>query len=229
MKRIYIAGPMTGLPEYNYPAFHARAAALRAEGHHVENPAENPEPPCKSWQGYMRMALRQLATCDAVEMLPNWEHSKGACIEYGLAVDLGLEVLGAKQADLLGSFTVELPWPPAELSPNARVNWAQKSKAVKKYRAEAGWLALDNKLPRFGDQGIARVDVETTFYPPACRRYDRDNLLASIKAGLDGLAEHLRIDDHLFHPGAPVLEPFSKQGRARVVVVLKVIAGRAQA
>ena len=41
MPRIYLAGPMTGLPEFNYPAFHAEAARLRQLGYHVENPAEN--------------------------------------------------------------------------------------------------------------------------------------------------------------------------------------------
>lgn len=92
MKRIYIAGPMTGLPEFNYPAFHSAAAALRAQGHHVENPAENPMPPCGSWQGYMRMSLAQVAKCDAVYMLPGWRRSRGARIEHGLALDLELEV-----------------------------------------------------------------------------------------------------------------------------------------
>ena len=38
--RIYVAGPMTGHPELNFPAFHAAATELRALGHHVENPAE---------------------------------------------------------------------------------------------------------------------------------------------------------------------------------------------
>jgi len=47
--RIYIAGPMTGLPEFNYPAFNAAAEYLRSLGHHVENPADNPVPACKSW------------------------------------------------------------------------------------------------------------------------------------------------------------------------------------
>lgn len=41
---IYLCGPMTGLPEYNYPAFHAAAAELRAQGWRVVNPAENAEP-----------------------------------------------------------------------------------------------------------------------------------------------------------------------------------------
>ena len=92
VKRIYIAGPMSGLPDFNYPAFHAAAAVLRAQGHHVENPAENPQPVCGTWQGYMRMSLRQIAACDCLYMLPGWRGSRGARIEQGLALDLGLEV-----------------------------------------------------------------------------------------------------------------------------------------
>lgn len=90
--RIYVAGPMTGLPESNYPAFHAAAARLRALGHHVENPAENPAPSCGSWLGYMRLALAQLVTCDQVALLPGWEMSKGASVEWRLACDLELPV-----------------------------------------------------------------------------------------------------------------------------------------
>ena len=47
MTRIYIAGPMSGLPDLNSPAFNAMAERLRAHGHHVENPAENPPPKCE--------------------------------------------------------------------------------------------------------------------------------------------------------------------------------------
>ena len=78
MKRIYIAGPMSGLPDLNYPAFHAKAAELRALGFHVENPAENPAPHCSSWLGYMRLAVAQLATCDAVYLLPGWRAIRAA-------------------------------------------------------------------------------------------------------------------------------------------------------
>lgn len=91
--RIYIAGPMTGLPDFNYPAFHAEAARLRALGFHVENPAENPAPPCGSWSGYMRLAVAQLVTCEAICLLPGWGASRGATIEHGLAVHLGLTVM----------------------------------------------------------------------------------------------------------------------------------------
>lgn len=92
--KIYIAGPMSGLPDLNYPAFHAEAARLRALGHEVENPAENPVPPCGgTWTGYMRMALRQLVECDVVVLLPGWTDSRGAVIERNLALALSMGVL----------------------------------------------------------------------------------------------------------------------------------------
>ena len=94
-KRIYIAGPCTGLPDLNYPAFNAAAARLRALGHHVENPAENPEPPCKSWEGYMKLAIAQLVTCDTVALLPGWSESNGARIECRLAQNLKLNIVAA--------------------------------------------------------------------------------------------------------------------------------------
>jgi hypothetical protein len=90
MRRIYLAGPMTGIPDFNYPAFHAEAARLRQLGYHVENPAEGNVPPCGTWVGYMRNAIQQLMTCEAVALLPNWQKSRGALIEHGLAVNLGL-------------------------------------------------------------------------------------------------------------------------------------------
>lgn len=90
--RIYLAGPMTGIQDYNYPAFNLAAAQLRALGFHVENPAENPVPACGTWRGYMRLAIAQLITCDQVHMLPGWETSKGANVEFNLAVALGLEI-----------------------------------------------------------------------------------------------------------------------------------------
>lgn len=95
MKRIYIAGPMTGLPDFNYPAFNQEAERLRALGYHVENPADNPEPPCKSWSGYMRMAIPQLVSCDTLASLPGVGNSRGGRIEVQLAIDLGMKVISA--------------------------------------------------------------------------------------------------------------------------------------
>ena len=96
MKRIYIAGPMTGLPELNFPAFHAAAAALRAQGHHVENQAEINADPKAQWLDCMRMDIARLVTCDAVYLLPGWEKSRGAKVEHGLAVGLGFQIINSE-------------------------------------------------------------------------------------------------------------------------------------
>ncbi len=90
LQTIYIAGPMTGLPECNYPAFHEAARRLRLLGYEVLNPAENPPPPCKSWRGYMRLAISQLIQCDAIVFLHGWELSAGANIERDLAHKLAM-------------------------------------------------------------------------------------------------------------------------------------------
>jgi hypothetical protein len=100
MKRIYIAGPMTGLAELNYPAFHAASARLRALGYHVENPAENAMPACGSWEGYMRLGIAQLITCDAVATLPGWVRSRGACVEVGLAQQLAMPIIDAAAVEV---------------------------------------------------------------------------------------------------------------------------------
>jgi hypothetical protein len=91
-KRVYICGAMTGMPEFNYPAFNAAAEELRSLGYLVENPAENPMPPCGSWAGYMRLSIAQVLRSDVVALLPCWEKSKGAKIERSIASDLGLEI-----------------------------------------------------------------------------------------------------------------------------------------
>jgi hypothetical protein len=102
MTRIYIAGPMTGFPLLNFPAFHAAAAEWRARGCHVENPAEiNPDPKAQ-WTDCMRADIRQLVTCDAIYLLPGWKLSRGARIEAHIARELGLVVHEALGVELTG-------------------------------------------------------------------------------------------------------------------------------
>lgn len=95
MMRAYLSGPMSGLPEMNYPAFNFEAARLRAIGFHVENPAQNPEQ--SSWEAYMKAAIIQMLSCEVVVMLPGWAESRGALIERELAIRLGLKVISAGQ------------------------------------------------------------------------------------------------------------------------------------
>ena len=90
--KLYIAGPMTGLPELNFPAFHNEAARLRSQAYEVVNPAElNPEP-TMPWAECMLRDLEALTHCDGIVLLPGWEKSPGAQIERLWAMRLGLTV-----------------------------------------------------------------------------------------------------------------------------------------
>ncbi len=107
--RLYIAGPMTGVKDLNFPAFHARAAELRAAGYVVINPAEinggadelvacaemTPEELQAHWQKCMRKDITELCTCDGIAMLDGWTRSKGATLEHHVARALGLMVIEA--------------------------------------------------------------------------------------------------------------------------------------
>lgn len=93
-RRIYIAGPMTGLPGYNFAAFNAKAAELRAEGWHVENPAEHGHIDGAGWADYLRWDISRIATCGAIYLLPGWQASKGASLEVAIGKALGVQFLG---------------------------------------------------------------------------------------------------------------------------------------
>lgn len=96
MSRTYISGPMTGLPAFNFPAFHAKAAELRALGLDVVNPAEHDEAPDLPWAAYLRKDIRLLMDCDAIHLLPGWSRSRGARLEHHIARELGFRVEGAE-------------------------------------------------------------------------------------------------------------------------------------
>lgn len=83
---------MSGLPELNFPAFHAAAARLRAEGHEVVNPAEINVDPATGWEQCMRADIRELVTCDSLALLPGWQNSRGARLERHIADALGMMV-----------------------------------------------------------------------------------------------------------------------------------------
>jgi nucleoside 2-deoxyribosyltransferase len=92
MPRIYIAGPMTGIPEYNYPAFNELAEHLREAGWDVVNPAEL----CThqmTWAQCMRADIKALVDCTHIYMLDGWRQSKGAKLEHAIATALGMTVI----------------------------------------------------------------------------------------------------------------------------------------
>jgi hypothetical protein len=94
--KLYIAGPMSGYAELNFPAFHAEAARLRALGYEIVNPAEIDIGPDPDWLSCMRADIRELVTCDGIALLPGWDQSRGATVEHTLARGLGLRVYQAR-------------------------------------------------------------------------------------------------------------------------------------
>jgi len=76
--RIYVAGPMSGLPDYNLPAFADAAERLTAAGFEAVNPGRHGVSPGWEWEDYLRRGLAEMLTCDGVALLPGWEDSRGA-------------------------------------------------------------------------------------------------------------------------------------------------------
>jgi hypothetical protein len=107
--KIYVAGPMTGLPELNFPAFHAEAGRLRALGYEVINPAEinggadevaavaamTAAQYRVHYRKCMANDIAALLTCDGIVLLPGWKNSRGAKLEHHIAETLGLFTLAA--------------------------------------------------------------------------------------------------------------------------------------
>lgn len=93
VRTVYLAGPMRGIPEYNFPAFHEAARVLRARGYRVDNPAERDEArgfdpandEAQPLAYYMQDDLPAVCRSDAVVVLPGWESSRGATLEVLVA------------------------------------------------------------------------------------------------------------------------------------------------
>ena len=90
--KLYLAGPMTGIEDLNFPAFTAGAAALRAAGYEVVNPAELNPDHTMPWAECMRRDIAALVTCDGIALLPGWEQSRGATLEHHIASRLEMSV-----------------------------------------------------------------------------------------------------------------------------------------
>lgn len=90
------------------------------------------------------------------------------------------------------TFEITLPWPPARLSPNARLHWASLAKAKKAYREACAVQAMAQGVRKIAAD---KLHLTLTFFAPSRRAYDLDNALARMKSGLDGLADALGVDD----------------------------------
>ena len=108
--KIYIAGPMRGYPEFNFPAFHEAEAYIAGLycAEKIHNPARMDEEKGIDTTGLkgdmselpdfdLRDAMKDncIAICECTHLycLRGWENSSGARAEHALAVCLGLEII----------------------------------------------------------------------------------------------------------------------------------------
>lgn len=102
--KTYVAGPMRGIPLFNFPAFDAARDRLIAVGHVVISPADIdrqhgfdgtsggvPSPR----ECIKRDVVAIAEECDTIALLPGWEKSKGSAVEVALGLFLGLKFIDA--------------------------------------------------------------------------------------------------------------------------------------
>jgi hypothetical protein len=92
--RVYVSGPMTGMPLLNRPAFAEAARRIRLLGFDAVDPAVLSDLPDDApHHVFMRRDIGLLLTCDAIAMLPGWHASRGATLERDVALGIGLRIL----------------------------------------------------------------------------------------------------------------------------------------
>ena len=108
-KKIFISGPMTGYPEFNFPYFNCVARQLKDAGLDFVNPVDV----CKKYKKetvlsdpakFQQMVDEQQKLereCDAILLLDGWEKSKGVRLELKTALELDMKIYLENDLDVL--------------------------------------------------------------------------------------------------------------------------------
>lgn len=89
-KKIYIAGKITGDPNYQIKFMKARNQLMK-QGHIVLTPAVLPEGMAPA--DYMRICFAMIDVADAVAFLPDFADSQGAMVELAYCNYVGKETM----------------------------------------------------------------------------------------------------------------------------------------
>ena len=114
---------------------------------------------------------------------------------------------------------VELPLPPRGLHPNSRLHYQALARLKKAYKHDC-WALTKEAGAKAPTEGRIRLHIE--WWPRTANAYDQDGAIASMKAGLDGIALALGVDDSRFDL-APVFHMEPVKG-GRVAVRLEALA-----
>lgn len=119
------------------------------------------------------------------------------------------------------SLTLQLPLPARQLSPNARVHWSGKRRAVKEARA----AAREESRRVMGDAGMRsaprweKATYRCVFFLPDARKRDADNLMASLKSYLDGIADAgVVVNDSGLWPERPEMRVDRRMPRVEITL-----------
>lgn len=96
MTTLYIAGPMSGYPDYNRAAFDKAARQLADVGYQVVDPAPY-EQDGWTWSDYLKRDLPLMLGCDGVATLPDWQCSRGGSLEVDVAQAVEILVMPVNQ------------------------------------------------------------------------------------------------------------------------------------
>lgn len=91
---LYVCGPMSGLPGLNFDAFFEADKLLREAGYEVLNPADRAgRTPDMPWDWYLRRCIKDAVDADGLALLPDWQRSRGATLEWTVATKLHMPVM----------------------------------------------------------------------------------------------------------------------------------------
>ena len=91
--RLYVSGPMTGLPDLNFPAFIAATTKLRSMGFEVISPVEINDDKNAKWEDCLKRDIEELMKCDSIVLLDGWHLSDGTQLEMHIAHRVGMGIL----------------------------------------------------------------------------------------------------------------------------------------
>ena len=217
IKKLYLAGPMRGIPEFNFPAFAQAAKVLRDAGYEVFSPHERDlangfdptglsgHEDLAAWGFSLGDALADdlayiAREADAIAILPGWEGSAGVQAELALGVAISKPV-GTVVAHLErfplkpASFFLER-WGTPQQSANSALDRMRLDDLVTEVYAPA--MEAQRKADEAAETFVTIPKAEFGGFPPFA-------------------PPPMRLEDVLFPPGLkPHVEEALKGGEVRV-------------
>lgn len=130
-ENVYLAGPMTGIPQFNIPAFDDAAEQLRMRGYAVFSPAELDDPDTRAaalaspdgapgsgaannetWGDFLARDVKLISDggIEKVFVLPGWHRSRGARLETFVAALCGIPVYDFLRNDVIPYWELVWAW-----------------------------------------------------------------------------------------------------------------------